>query len=207
MFVRRRWLEASRVAAAAAAVLVCDPARSPGAGRTGEAPPAGASAAAEGEHAIEARGPPPALAARRGSTRRAAREAGCLLFTERARTSTSADCLSCHGPGASAARRRACHPVGIDYAGAARARASLRPLDEVVRRGLSLPHGELRCVTCHDERSPWAFAVALPPGAAPKLEVDPADPRTFRRNPPPPPPAPGDRVAPAPLCVVCHLLG
>lgn len=137
--------------------------------------------------------------------RRAAREAGCLLFTDGAGSATSADCLACHRPGASAGQRRACHPVGIDYAAAARQRPSLRPLTEVVGRGVPLPGRELRCVTCHDRRSPWAFAVALPPGTPAKLQVDAADPRTRRKDPPPP--SPGDRVSPAPLCVACHRLG
>ena len=134
-----------------------------------------------------------------------ARRAGCLLFTDRARTSRSADCLACHGRGGTAEQRRACHPVAIDYAGASKPRASLRSICEVVRLRVFLPDGELRCVTCHDASSPWAHAVALPPGATPALAADVARPRAPGR--PPSPPVPGDRVDPKPLCLACHLLG
>lgn len=181
MRVPRRWLDVARVAIVSPIVLWGHPAD---AGR------ADASSTVGGQDA---------------DARRAARDAGCLLFTAGARASRSADCLACHGPGASAGQRRSCHPVGIDYANASRLRSSLRQIDEVVRRGLFLPDHEIRCVTCHDERSQWAFAVALPPGATPRLEVDAADRRTQRRDPPPP--MPGDRVSPAPLCLACHLLG
>lgn len=181
MRVPRRWLGFARFAILAPVVLWGHPADAGGADASST------------------------VARQDGDARRAAREAGCLLFASGARASRSADCLACHRPGASAGQRRSCHPVGIDYANASRSRSLLRPMDEVVRRGLFLPDREIRCVTCHDERSPWAFAVALPRGATPSLEVDAADRRTQRRDPPPP--VPGDRVSPAPLCLACHLLG
>lgn len=183
MRVRRRWLEVAWLAVAASAVLWADSTRVGG-----------------GVGSVAARAPSPD-AARPGAARRAARAAGCTLFTDPARTSTSADCLVCHRSGGSAGQRRACHPVAIDYASASRARASLRPFEEVVRRGVSLPDRELRCVTCHDGRSPWAHAVVLPPGATPAPAV--ADPPARGGQTP----APGDHVDAKPLCLACHLLG
>jgi hypothetical protein len=158
---------------------------------------------------LPARGAPPptvqregSAAGRAGDPRLMAREAGCVLFTERARTSRSGDCTGCHR--ASASGHPHSHVVDVDYAAAAGRRSALRPMAEVVRRGVFLPENELRCVTCHDGASPWAHALALPPGTAATLAVEAADPRTFHPDEPRAAPRPGDRVSAKPLCLACH---
>lgn len=146
-----------------------------------------------------------ATAGRAASARLAAREAGCVLFSERARSARSGDCVGCHRTSSSGHARS--HAVDVDYGAAAARRSALRPVAEVVRRGVFLPENELRCVTCHDGSSPWANALALPPGAAATLEVDPTDPRTVQSaDAPRPAPRPGDRVSTKPLCLACHAM-
>jgi hypothetical protein len=128
----------------------------------------------------------------------------CRLMQAGAEGTTSRDCVACHS-----ATGRDSHPVDLDYEGARTTGAGqdLRPLPEVVRRGVLVPNGQLRCVTCHDGRSPWKYRIALPPGAVPRPAVNPRDPRTYEgRGEPPEPLAPGSEVTPTPLCLACHAL-
>jgi hypothetical protein len=128
---------------------------------------------------------------------------GCRLLQPGADATTSADCLRCHG-----ASGRDNHPVDLDYE-AARSGGStgLRPLAEIVRRGLLVPEGRLRCVTCHDGASRWTHRLAMPPGARLAPAVDVHDPTTYEGGPFPSPPPAGTAVATKPLCTVCHTIG
>jgi hypothetical protein len=93
----------------------------------------------------------------------------------------------------------------------------LRSVDDVVARGLFLPDGEIRCVTCHDGRSRWRYGLAIPAGAVPQPAVNPRDPATHAD------PAAkakreaevraaqqsgayGVKVSPKPLCLICHAI-
>jgi hypothetical protein len=126
----------------------------------------------------------------------------CRLFQAGAEVTVSSDCIACH----SAAGRHG-HPVDLVYERAgAQAGGRLRPLAEVVSRGVLVPNGEIRCVTCHDGLSPWKHRVALPPGATPSPAVDPRDPATYETPEGARPPAPGSAVDPKPLCLACHAL-
>jgi hypothetical protein len=103
------------------------------------------------------------------------------------------------------------HPVDLDYAAAAQRRPeSYRPADDVVRRGVFLPGGQLRCVTCHDWHSPWKNKIALPPGAKPRPAVSLSSPATYelprKAFDAMPPLPPGSAVTPTPLCLSCHAL-
>lgn len=119
-------------------------------------------------------------------------------------TATVHDCLACHGQGE--LRAHAGHPVDVEYGpAAARPRASLRPLQEAVRRGVLLPDGKLHCYTCHDPRSPWHNHLAIPPGTTPRASVVigvEASYATERSAP-----AAGAEVSPTPLCQACHTYG
>ena len=126
--------------------------------------------------------------------------APCLLDEVGSERAAVAACLACHEqPGPA-------HPVGMAYAPGAG--SSLRDPTEVVRRGVLLPDGEIRCVTCHDRRSPWKYRIALPPGSTVRAAVRPGDPATYdpaliaQR----PAPKPGDAVTPKPLCLACHAM-
>lgn len=116
-------------------------------------------------------------------------------------TATVRDCLACHeGRGLSV---HASHPVEVDYAAvASRPDASLRPLEEALRRGVLLSDGKVHCYTCHDPRSPWRNHLALPPGSAARSAVVPGDESTYGADRPAP--RPGDDVSPTPLCLACH---
>ena len=128
----------------------------------------------------------------------------CALFQSDSAAAPAASCLSCHantGPGN--------HPVDIDYAAAARAGSSLRTPEEVVRRGVPLTDGQVRCTTCHDARSPWKYRIALPPGATARPAVNPRDPTTYDpvlRRVHTAAPQPGDEVSAKPLCLACHAM-
>lgn len=116
-------------------------------------------------------------------------------------TATVKDCLACHE--GTTIHANASHPVDVDYAAAlSRPRSSLRPLEQVVRRGVLLADGKVHCFTCHDPRSSWKFHVAIPPGAGTRSAVMPGVPFTYDRDPAPP--APGSEVSPTPLCLCCH---
>jgi hypothetical protein len=58
-------------------------------------------------------------------------------------------------------------------------RSSLRPTVEIVRRGLFLPDGEVRCTTCHGGRSRLRHLLALPPDTEMVDPVDRRSPRSF----------------------------
>jgi hypothetical protein len=134
----------------------------------------------------------------------------CALGASLGDAVTTRACLGCH-----AAHAQRSHPVDVDYADAAwKSRGDLRPLAEVVRRGLLLPDGRLECVTCHDGRSQWAAKIALPPGAPalPAVFTNRRESyegrsnwRTARASAVPALP-PGSAVSPAPLCAACHAL-
>lgn len=128
-------------------------------------------------------------------------QAQCPLFQPGAERVPTGDCVSCHG-------LTQTHPVDLDYASSAAAsRGALRSADEVIRRGVFLPGGQLKCVTCHDPRSPWQYKIALPPGAVARPAVNPRDPSTYDRPRASPRVAPGGAVTPTPLCKACHTLG
>jgi hypothetical protein len=119
----------------------------------------------------------------------------CALRTAAAVEDVAVSCTSCHGN-----RSGSGHPVDIDYEGAqtrrwGRRRTPLRPVAEVVRRGVFLPDGKVQCLTCHDPRSEHRYGLAVPP------ETDPA--ALMERE------AWGGRrpgVEPAPLCLACHAI-
>jgi hypothetical protein len=127
----------------------------------------------------------------------------CGLLLPGSDAATSSDCLECH-------RRLAHggHPYDLDYArwGSKTAGGQLRPISEVLRRGLFLPDQQIRCVTCHDRKSPWKFHIRLPAGSPLAHTVDPQRPETYENRRPLPPPKPGDDIARKPLCLGCHAL-
>jgi hypothetical protein len=129
----------------------------------------------------------------------------CKLYSPDVHRLTAQECQSCHPFHRS-------HPVDFEYESRAyRPGADLRPLSEVVKRGVFMPDGMVRCVSCHDARSRWAGKLALPPGAALRPAVDTRNPATYER----PVPkvidgrglADGTAVSPTPLCKVCHTTG
>jgi len=138
----------------------------------------------------------------------------CALPLQDWDRSPSATCLACHGGGGSRDLGSS-HPVDVDYASAqARSAASLRPVAAVVARGVFLPEGRVQCTSCHDARSPWAYHLALPAGAAARPAVDPRKPETYLGRPnwrmpasaSERPPPNGTAVTPAQLCAACHAL-
>jgi hypothetical protein len=139
--------------------------------------------------------------------------AGCGLLHAGAESAPASYCLACHGKGVGPGVRGG-HRVGLDYAGARLAgRTDLRPIAEVVRRGVRLPEGRIECVTCHAAASPWASHIALPPGSVPTPAPDRRAPDSYLRgrswraaDAGVPPPPPGSAVTPAPLCAACHAL-
>jgi hypothetical protein len=139
----------------------------------------------------------------------------CALSSPTSDTLDTQTCLECHA-GAGGGALHGSHPTDLDYdaaEGQAGRPGALRPIDEVVRRGVLLPEGRLHCVTCHDARSPWASKIALPPGSVAVPAVNPRDPSTYEgreswRTPDPRAPVPpaGSAVSPSPLCIACHAL-
>ncbi len=121
----------------------------------------------------------------------------CLLFQPGADAAPTRSCLSCHTMSGAGN-----HSVDIAY-GSAQG-VDLRSPDEVVRRGVHLPDGQIRCTTCHDARSPWKDHIALPPGSKAVKAVELRTPSTYER--PPEPARPGDAVSPKPLCLACHAM-
>ncbi len=155
--------------------------------------------------------------AARGSSDAApsAAQGGCLLYTAQAATAPSQDCLACHGGHGAGAHLNRTHPVDVDFAASqAKPGSSLRPEAEVVKRGVFLPDGKVRCATCHDARSDWMYKLALPPGAPAKPPVSLADHASFegaslpaRLLRPATQPMPrGAAVSPTPLCLACHAM-
>lgn len=123
----------------------------------------------------------------------------CALLNPGADSATSASCRSCH-------LLPRVHPVDLDYGVvAARDPGRYVPGAEVVRAGLLLPYGELRCVTCHDGESPWRYRLVLPAGTVAIVYRPPGG---FPRTPASSTPAsPGDDVDSTPLCRACHRIG
>ncbi len=121
----------------------------------------------------------------------------CGLFQPGATTASAESCRACHGMHSS-------HPVDLDYSLAEyRSRDSLRPAAEVVKRGVFLPEGKVRCLTCHDPVSKWKHHLALPPGSTVRPAVDPRRPETYRAKRE----LVGNDVSPTPLCKACHTQG
>jgi cytochrome c553 len=138
---------------------------------------------------------------------------GCKLFLGGAESAAADECVSCHRAAASSHRS---HPVDVDYEASRGGSAPLRPLEEVVRRGVLVPEGKIRCATCHDARSEWKYHLALPPGAQAAPAVNPRDPRTYADDDGsgPRPAVPSSSwaarprheraVSQKPLCLACH---
>jgi hypothetical protein len=128
---------------------------------------------------------------------------GCRLLLPGSDGATSHECLACHG-----SLGHGAHPYDLDYRrwGGTSGSTSLRPATEVVRRGLWLPDGQIRCVTCHDGRSPWESHIRLPAGSRPTHAVDRGRPQTYENPEALPPPRAGERVGTKPLCLGCHAL-
>jgi hypothetical protein len=124
----------------------------------------------------------------------------CGLLRGDSATASVQDCLGCHAGSGSG------HPVGMRYAPGGRGVTALRSEAEVIRAGVFLPDGELRCTTCHDGRSQVAYRLALPPGAAIHTAVVPGVPSTYASRPIAPAAlaARGQQVSPKPLCLACH---
>jgi hypothetical protein len=143
----------------------------------------------------------------------------CALVLSDSDLAKTEHCVSCHGGGRIGPQFHTSHPVDVDHEMARmRPGSALRPASEVVKRGLFLPDGKVRCTTCHHGRSPFRFRLAIPANAEIRDAVDHRDPRTYdpalRAQQPPrqrmtaavaqrvlPP---GTEVSPTPLCKVCH---
>jgi len=136
--------------------------------------------------------------------------ASCLLFQPGKEGAPAEHCLACHG-----AQTRT-HPVDIPYAAARSGPSSLRDQQEVMKRGVFLPDGTIRCASCHDARSPWRGHLAIPGGSEVQAAVNPRDPASYELRAgsatmPRPLNAAGARsgaaVSPTPLCQACHTIG
>jgi hypothetical protein len=130
-------------------------------------------------------------------------EATCKMLSVNGDALSVATCLQCH-PSHAGDRS---HSVGGEYV--QDERLSLRPIAEVVKRGIFLPGGQIHCLTCHDARSPWKNHIALPAGAVARSAVDPHSPATYMnasvaRDSSAPVLPPGSAVTPTPLCMACH---
>ncbi len=128
---------------------------------------------------------------------------GCGLLAPGSDAAASRDCLACHGSFAHLG-----HPYDLElsrWTPTSRGSA-LRPVNEVLRRGVFLPDGQIRCVTCHDGLSPWKFHIRLPPGSKLTYAVDLRRRVTYENPASLPPPRRGDDVGRKPLCLACHAL-
>jgi hypothetical protein len=128
---------------------------------------------------------------------------GCRLLVPGSDAATSHDCLECHGSLAHGG-----HPYDLDLGrwSPRSTGSALRPVKEVLRRGVFLPDGQIRCVTCHDRLSPWKFHIRLPKGSKVMHAVDLRRPVTYENPASLPAPRPGDDVGRKPLCLTCHAL-
>jgi hypothetical protein len=129
----------------------------------------------------------------------------CGLWTIGSDAMTAQGCLQCHS-GTNGPAIRSTHFVGPYRFG-----PGLRTVEEVVKRGVLVPRGNIECVTCHDRRSPWKNHLALPPGAPALPAVRAGDPSTYTNRPNWRTARPnalmlqqGTAVSPAPLCAACH---
>ena len=122
----------------------------------------------------------------------------CALFEPGSESAQSASCLSCHAEHQGMGN----HTIDVPYAAARE--PDFRPAEEVLRRGVQIPGGEVRCTTCHDAASPWKYRVALPRGARALRAVNLRDRSTYEQAPLPA--RPGDEVSVKPLCLACHAL-
>ena len=122
--------------------------------------------------------------------------APCALGQPGSESARSSSCLSCHATHEGDGN----HAIDIPYSPA----PDLRPAEEVRRRGVRIPGGEVRCTTCHDAASPWKYRLALPRGAPALRAVDLRDRATYENAPMPA--RPGEAVGAKPLCLACHAL-
>jgi hypothetical protein len=127
----------------------------------------------------------------------------CGLLHPASDTATSSTCLTCHSRHSSGG-----HPYDVVHPrlGSGVGARVIRPIAQVLQRGLILPDGEIRCITCHDRNSPWMYHIRLPPGTRPTHAVDVRRPATYENPGALPPLKPGDDVGKKPLCLVCHAL-
>jgi hypothetical protein len=127
----------------------------------------------------------------------------CGLLLPGSDAAISHDCLACHGWLAHGG-----HPYDLDLGrwSLKSTGSALRPVNEVLRRGVFLPDGQIRCVTCHDQLSPWKFHLRLPPGSKPTHAVDLSRRVTYENPASLPAPRAGDDVSRKPLCLGCHAL-
>lgn len=123
---------------------------------------------------------------------------GCALFEPGSELLPSRSCFSCHR------QHEGMGNHGVDVPYAAVREPDFRPAEEVRRRGVRMPDGEVRCTTCHDADSPWKYRVALPRGARAVRAVNLRDRSSYEQ--PPLPARPGDEVSTKPLCLACHAL-
>jgi hypothetical protein len=142
----------------------------------------------------------------------------CALVLSDSDLAKTEHCVSCHGGGRIGPQFHTSHPVDVDHEMARmRPGSALRPASEVVKRGLFLPDGKVRCTTCHHGRSQFRYRLAIPASAEIRDAVDHRDPRTYdpelrARQPRQRMTAavaqralpPGTEVSPTPLCKVCH---
>jgi hypothetical protein len=142
----------------------------------------------------------------------------CALTLSDSDRATTEQCMSCHGGGRFGPQLHGQHQVDVDFESARmRPRSNLRAYGDVVRKGVFLPDGRVRCTTCHDRRSRFRYRLALPPDAEVSAAVDHRNEKSFD-------PAlktqqterkmkaseaqlvlpVGTEVSPTPLCKVCH---
>jgi hypothetical protein len=136
-----------------------------------------------------------------GATSAAASGSRCALHGASAASMKADACLACHGSGLTFA-----HPVDRDYDDVrARRPSEFRMRDEVTRHGVPVPEGQVRCVSCHDARSPWAHYLLLPSGADARAPFDARRPGAAEGTELAVVAKPGEEVSSKPLCLACHV--
>jgi hypothetical protein len=172
--------------------------------QSGERPTLARSSMLPSETAPQGARPAPRLPGGEATeSARAADPMACGLLAPGSDAAASRDCLVCHGSVAHGG-----HPYDIDLGRwtPTRRGSALRLVSEVLRRGVWLPDGQVRCVTCHDALSPWKFHIRLPPGSRPTPAVDLTRRVTYENPASLPAPRPGDDVGRKALCLGCHAL-